>query len=46
MPNFYLLFLQDIIRQFGLYCGVRHMRNKGVAFNHAYYAVFGRQPTR
>lgn len=46
MPQFYEKFLQGKIHQFGLYAGVRHMKNLGVSFDNAYYAAFGKFPTR
>lgn len=36
--------MKGIIRRFGRYCGVRHLRNRGIPFRVAYYAVFGREP--
>lgn len=34
------------VNRFGIYSGVRYLRNKGVPFEQAYFAVFGRKPTR
>lgn len=34
------------IRRYGLSNGVRHLRNKGVSFERAYFAAFDRFPVR
>lgn len=34
------------IRKYGLYAGVRHLRNRGVPFEQAYLATFGSKPRR
>lgn len=33
-----------VIRKYGAWSGVRHLRNRGVPFDDAYRAVFGRNP--
>ncbi len=38
--------MSSAIRKFGLYAGVRHLRNRGVPFQDAYIAAFGRMPRR
>lgn len=34
------------IKRFGISNGVRYLRNNGVPFEQAYFAVFGRYPNR
>lgn len=34
------------IHRYGLYCGVRYLKNQGVAFERAYFAAFDRYPVR
>jgi hypothetical protein len=39
-----LAFYRRKIKQFGTWAGVRYLRNRGVAFEHAYFILFGREP--
>lgn len=36
--------MSSAIRKFGVWAGVRHLKNRGVPFDDAYRAVFGRNP--
>lgn len=36
--------LRKKIRQIGPWSGVRMMRNQGIAFENAYFVMFGKQP--
>lgn len=35
---------KEMVRRYGFWIGVRAARNRGVPFEEAYYAVFGRTP--
>jgi len=37
---------KKIIKKHGLWAGVRCLKNKGVSFDIAYRAVFGKSPSR
>lgn len=36
--------MQGAIKRFGPYAGVRHLRNRGVPFEAAHFALFGCMP--
>lgn len=46
MPNCYLTYLRTMVKKIGPWAGVRWMRNRGVSFEHAYFVMFNRYPTR
>lgn len=38
--------MKQAIKRYGPWSGVRHLRNRGVPFEDAYKALFGRAPSR
>lgn len=41
-----IVILRKKVKQYGMWAGVRYMRNQGIAFEYAYFVMFNRFPVR
>jgi hypothetical protein len=44
MSGFELMNAKKAVKRFGVYCGIRYLKNKGYSLSDVYFVLFNRYP--